>query len=1180
MEEENKTNPFDQFDTAAGNPFDMFDVTDEEEQTAETAQAGGEVPQQEPATLTEAQQGISDYADQLVSQVGSYERADLEAAGYGAEDIDAYQSYVEQKQAESALPLDTGEVAQSGGYPTDMYRNMPFEQAADYYYNIVLQDENVTEPPLGVGYAIYTDPQTGEQQYIAPPSPKMFSDGAKTGAWDLAAIGLANALGNAIELGGAGLEYVGVEGATEAADKLIPQANTGQSAMDALIVEGFPMLVAGGGAGNTVYQTLKAAPTAIRTVASLVAGELANATVSGNDAGTVLIGDNAMIPMLSGVDLEDGNAQDVIEARMNILLDGMLASGIVAGGVQGAVTIGKFGYNMTAKPILDVLSSSDAPMQESVIQDIYDQLLRLDGEDYTNPQVAFEVRDRIAQIVEENKTVILPMLDNVDEDFRITLDTMTALERGLQDGGDNNLTAIIQGIRNQAVQSNQPLTSAAVRAPMEQLDKQTDALLRTTGGETATDQTATMAASADALAAQGRQEVLTAAGAAEDATAAYTRGASELVADIANDMELSDEITRLAGAVGTEIDTTKTAARSQIISQVEQAYTTLTRQKNDLYAAIRGGEVDTEGLISILDDLPTEMVTQATQNVRNSSPVRGLLQVVRRQDVEDVTELGETFMRAETDEERLVRVQQYLDKNGMDFGFFYRNIRPEVSQLAEDMFQTSPTAGRNLRGIVNFIDGDMVAYVAREGDEELADAAEEALSFYKDTYAPLFRDGRLSDYSRLYDTTVGRTGSIAEDAQDLVDVPRFNEVNYQSGTRSIVDETLQGGDPALVGQFKRLLSMSEAGADPSPLASYMVADSISNAYDVLRASGGTDAQLGGFVSSLRQYSEALNANFPERAAELNGFVRAIEAAQGNREQLKQVMENAQETVRATLQDVQQSELRFFYRREFAGSDNPLLKDLATTSNPQASFRALMLSEQPDRIAAMEAIMDRVRAVTDPTEQKVLRDGIETAYLRIFRDQTISPRTELGNMRAILPSRITRSQEEMNSLYRMGEVIYADRPEVMEAVKGVSDIAAGVARSRNAVPVSSMSATAFNQAAMTATNRLIYMTVGPLNRMGTRIRSFVSTLVQNADATARANSVRDNILANPDLFVELSRKYNRQPNDQVLQNMLIRFVFEGGIRVTNPDTNTAPEDNYPVPLGFQNEEAPEPSFLFP
>jgi hypothetical protein len=200
-------------------------------------------------------------------------------------------------------------------------------------------------------------------------------------------------------------------------------------------------------------------------------------------------------------------------------------------------------------------------------------------------------------------------------------------------------------------------------------------------------------------------------------------------------------------------------------------------------------------------------------------------------------------------------------------------------------------------------------------------------------------------------------------------------------------------------------------------------------------------------------------------------------------------------------------------------------------------------------------MQRVSQINDPARQKIVKDGIETAYLRLFRDQTLSTRTEVGGSRAVLPTRIERSADEMNAMYQMGDVIYADRPEIMQAVRETSELASGITKSRNAVPVSSMSATAFNQQAATATSRLIYLTVGPLSKAGTRIRSIIGTAIEGADGATKAQGIRDKILANHNEFLRLSEKYNLQPNDEALQALLLRFMFEGGVRTANPATNS-------------------------
>ena len=1126
------TNPFDKFDT---NPFDEFD------------EEGAAADVEEPSVPDPRQDELNAYASRL-EKSGGYEIADFEAAGFTEGEISTFEVGVAKEQKASSVQPENEEPFQIGGYSTDMHSKFDtYSEAMSHYTDVVLTDPNVSPPPLGVGFAIFNNPQTGQKEYITPPSPTLFGDGAKSSTFDLAAVGLANFLGNAIELGGAVAEYAGIAGATKFAGNVLPGVDTGQSALDALVVEGVPMLVAGGGVGNAVYQTLKAAPQLLRASAALISGEVVNASGVENEAGTIAIGDNALFPLLRGIDMGDSEAEQVIEARMNVLLDGLMAGGIVSGAVSGAIQIGKLGHNLMVAPILDATYRAETAAERKVYEAIANAIVGVDKDVLADPVRLFEARNKIAEIIRDNKEVVLIRLNNVDADYKITLDTMSALERGLSGDDSSAIIAQVQGLRTAELLANSPLTPAAVRRPIAALDKETGELLRETGGETAQQQTVTMAVAADDLAQQGRDEVLEVSRLSQEAQDEYYRSASTLISDVTNDMELSDEITRLARAVGTDIDTTRTASRNQIVIQIQSGYEALTRQKNELYAVIQGGEVDIQGLIDVLDDLPTEQITQATQTLRQSSPVRNLLSTAKRRTVTEQDALGDIITRPETDEERMGRVTEYFMQERLDFGFFYRQVRPEISQLASDAYKTNPTVGRNLRGLVSYIDGPMVSTVAKSGDAEVAQAARDALQFYSDTYAPLFRDGKLADYAELHSNTIGRTAEGS-------DLP-INEVDYRTGTRNLITETMAEGSPAQVDQFKRLLSMPEAGGDPSPLAEYMVADTISQGYNSLRASSGTDAELGGFVSTLRQYAEALNEVFPERAAELNTFIKGVEDARGNRTLLESRMKEAKDRLQSTVEDVQNSELRFFFQREYGAAENDILKKMATSSNPQQSFRSLILSNETDRLAAMDAIMQRVSQINDPARQKIVKDGIETAYLRLFRDQTLSTRTEVGGSRAVLPTRIERSADEMNAMYQMGDVIYADRPEIMQAVRETSELASGITKSRNAVPVSSMSATAFNQQAATATSRLIYLTVGPLSKAGTRIRSIIGTAIEGADGATKAQGIRDKILANPNEFLRLSEKYNLQPNDEALQALLLRFMFEGGVRTANPATNS-------------------------
>jgi hypothetical protein len=1034
-------------------------------------------------------------------------------------------------------------------FTTDIYDDAPTFEDAMNTYGEFYNDPNTSRPFLGLGYALQRNPDTGETKYITPPSPRLFG-GAKTGFMDLAAVGLAQGLGNAIELAGAGLERLGLTGATEAADNLIPGVDTGESGMDALVVEGLPILASSLTAAGLALRATQGANLMLRGSAAALGGETAAAATSNNDAGSILIGENAMLPILRGVDLEDSEANDVIEARLNLLMDGMLAGGIVAGGVQGAVQLSKFAYGMAIEPLVNTLARGDAGIEDETINLLLRQLVDattgLSKDDMFDPNVRFQIAGRIAEMVSNNREVLVPYLTRLEDDLPIKLDSMSALARGLDGTNQQGVVAIGESLRRGVEQGSGVRTRAAVNAPSDALDQQTREYLEQVGGETAADQTRAMADAADALAGSGRREVVDAQGDLARATADYERSAVELVSDLANDIELSDEIDRLARVTGTEIDTTRTAARNDIVDRIETAYVQMNGQKNALYASLNGGDIDVGSLYDALANVKLDELSAQATTLRRTSPLKEIADLFQPRMVpEDTpsdsleivvgTTPGTQGMRQETREEVIERVQGWFarDPEMYNFGYFHQVIRPELSDLASSLFAKDDNlAGRVVRDIVDAIDGPMVDFVGRN-NPELADAAVEAKRYYREEYSPLFRDGRLREFSELYDGTIGRSADIGR-------------TDYRSGSRGIVDTTIRGGDAALIGQFRDLLARSEGGGNVNPLADYMVADAISSAAASLRASGGTDAQLGGFVGQLRQYSEALNENFPARAAELNDFANRVQAAQGNRQQLERLMNEAQERLKTTVDEVRNGELRSFFRREYGGSNDPVLRDLATASDPMPAFAAVLASNRNDTTATVTALMDRAASL-DPLQRRAVEDGIQTAYMRVFRERFLGRRVESGGSRPVNPARINMSLDETQSMFRVGDVIFKDTPEVMDAVRAMSELASEVASSRNASPIAAMSATEFNRQATTATNRIIYTIIGPLSRAGTRLRAGIGGFLQNAAPDERAAIIMDNIMADPAYFAELARRYNRQPNNPEAEQALLRAMTTAYVR---------------------------------
>lgn len=1041
-------------------------------------------------------------------------------------------------------------------FTTDIYDGMPYDQAMNLY-RAFLEDPNTTTGPLRL-YAFQTNPDTGERTFLMPPSRGVLGnpDAANTAFSDKLVLGGVDAVGDVLELGGAITDKIGLtENATETMRNAVPEVNTGDSTLDALTAEAPAIFSASLKGAQLAYNAAKNAPRVARAISTYLGAETGATLVSDSDDQSIAIGENAMVPILRGVDLEDTEANQVIEGRLNLLADGLIAGGVVSETARVGGKVFGLAYQLTAQPLVRALRQDPAGIENETITRVLDQLGSA-MEDYhrVDANGKYEIRQRITDVIEENKDVIVASLDTSDEALEFTVDTMTALNRGLPENEAGQLRSVLEGLRTGQTQQTGSATLQATNRPVRELQAGMESRIRDTGGETAAEQTQTMATAADELAEQGRREVSTAADQIARAEAALNARADDLIADLANDVELSEDIVRLGRVTGTEIDTARIGSRNEVLDRVRQGYETMRSRKNELYSAIEGGAIDVGSLYDALAGVRLDELSRQASSLRASSPLRQMAELFQPRMVPadgtstDIALRGaagnSSQMRQETRDEVIERVQGWFNRDPemYNFGYFNNIIRPELSTLANDLFQRNETlSGRAVRDIVNTIDNDMVDFV-RRSDPQLADAADEAKRYYQQEFAPLFRDGPLQRYSELYESTVGRD-------------PNIGRVNFGSGSRRLVDETMAAGDPDEIGQFRTLLSRTEAGADPSPLAEYMVADSIASAADSLRASSGTDVQIGSFVNKLRQYSEALRQNFPERAAELDTFAERVQGLQGNRDALQRTLDEAKAGLTETLDRVRNGELKSFFRREFGEVENPALRDLATASDPQAAFRSLIVNRNNNTTAAMRQIADRIDNAP-PESRRAIQDGLETAYMRLLRERFFGQTRESGNLRTLLSRNIKDSQEEVTSLFNVGEIVFRDKPEVFEALTTITDLAADTNLSRNARPIASMSPTEFNRQATTASNRLIYTFIGPLSRLGTRVRAGVGALLERYSPDERAARIMDNVLADPDYFVELARRYNRRPADTEARMRLTRALLAGLVR---PEPSEADDD---------------------
>lgn len=1103
------SNPFDQFDEEVGlNPFDQFD-------------AMGATDRPETASIPASQTRF----DESVPPEFQVPRENFEDFPAEPPEYTPFNARAE-------------------------YDGLPFRDGVQVF-NERLQGENVTRYGLanlfGLLPAYETGPD-GSRTFITPPTQRLnpFRFGeAKADRTSMAAEGMWNNLvGNFAEIGAAVYDWsMGKDDATRAVQGFFPNTNTEGDFTGALVNEGIPILASSLVAAGLIWRGAAGMNMVARGGLTFVGSEAAAAAASPSEGSTLITGENAYLPILKGVSFEDKDAAErVVAARLNMFAEGLALSGIISTAARGTGALAEAAYGLTARPIVNAVRNGEAPLEKDVVDSVVSKIIdsmNLTDRQLADPALRAELVDNIAQTLRENSEIMVPAINALGENpSAIAVDSMTALIRGVESPtgvgstlpADGRTIATAEGLRSGQIVRPGSQTQQAASAPIRNLDEQTEAFLRQTGGETPEAQLQTMAEGADALASTGREQVLSADSAARTARSTYEQEARSLVSDLTTDVELASEIERLARVTGTEIDVARTQNLDQVVSQIESAYVPIKAGKNERFNRLQGGAIDVESLYMALRDFNIDTLSDSSQSLLTSTPLRRIAEVFKG---------GPNA----TDAERIAAGKAFFDSNPevYDFGYIYNEIRPELSQLASKFYANNDKGnGAVVRSIINTIDNEMVDFV-RRSNPELADAVVEAKRFYSEEYAPFFKDGKLREFADIHDANF-RGDTL------------MNTVDYGDGVERLIETTLSQPQRKSIEQIKNLLERPEAGGNSEAIVDYMISDVMSRNWSSLRASGGADAQVDTLVQGLRDYSRVLRNSFGDKAREMDQFADNLQSLRGRREALAIEADRAEQAFRDTKNSVMNQELSSFLT-DMGTETNPILRELSTTSNPLAAFRRVLSSNAPENIDVVRRLIDRsdnLRA-TNPERADVIQDGMFTAYTTLLRRELFGyGRRTSGNVPALNTSNIQQNEENLRSLFSVGDEVFRDTPEIMETIRLVSGIARQTEASRTASPIVASSPTQFLREASTATNRLIYTLVGPLTRTGTRIRAGAAAVLENAAPDARAVKIMDNLLANPKRLADLMTTYNRQPTDPAAYDMLIRALLEGTTRPTTDD----------------------------
>lgn len=1051
------------------------------------------------------------------------------------------------------------------------YRNSPNTSRREDF-NVGEEDQNIIEKGIGYvadkmpfTYDTYTNPKTGKTSYLLPPRADTFAtnipvvgaaiqgvmdevapdflaeEKVDTSPEDKLAAGLATAGANVVEAGAAVVDTVAGTNTVDAVQKAVPTTSSGESGIlssDFLLVDMVPTVAAfiGGGsigvAANTGKVGAKIAEyspkianilnTAFKTISGGLAGETAVAATSSSDTGTLAIGENSlaselldennsMAQLLRGVSGGDSEAGKILAARSNIILDAYLSLGILSGAGELARVPGRFVANSILIPAYKGFMRGEEAVMRDVAIAIADAVSDI-GVTTTSAELS-AARENLVQILLANKDVTIEM-GNLDP-IQFTVDSMSAIGRSEVDGPTKQLA------RNElraGLTKGSPNLATKVDEPVRQLNQYVDQTEAALGGEEA------IAGAGEVIFDKAKSRMDVADAATVDMQTELLQAEQTAMLALKANPELAARVSKMTegGALGATGP--KDAARTSIVNDLEASKTAMDKIKDDKFNDIPSGlNFDAVGFAesiaeavrsaNVLDPsgksvMQNQLIQTIRSAIRKASSTADESQKIAADVSRMLVKSGVNPEDIELDVETLAEI---LKSKGVDFKVLYNQVRPQISKLASESFNAgNAAAGVRLRQIVHGIDGQIETLPDLNGGQ-IVPQVTEAMRYYTDEYAPVWRDGVLREVGDLYGTTIGRTSKRAPDGST-----QFNVVDWKDGTNRLIDDVFSGdaGRSASADQLVDLLKYGQENqfANADNAYDYLMSDFVLSIYN--KASGLTDEAIRPeeLTAKLQQIGRVLKDNFPEKANEFNAFFEGLTKATSNKDTLIQELKKAEVNATAIKKDIMTSELRYFVEK---------LGNKFDPNAPYASFKTLFNGD--NAVRETEALMAKAG------DSVAVLQGMKAAWHKNFREKMLRLPSNVDEVKAPNMRAGERETENYTFLEDVGRVVFADEPELIEVTRQLLDEAVRQRKNVTGQPIAGQSPTAYNQAvskqAAGAISSIIKFTIGPLDALGTKIGTVSTNVIKAINPDENVAAAHDILMSNPDLLIKYIREGN-------------------------------------------------------
>lgn len=907
--------------------------------------------------------------------------------------------------------------------------------------------------------------------------------------------------------------------------------------IDSLIAES-PGLVFGGlvgkGAVTGVMNLGPKLPSLVQNIAKFAGFDAGVAASVDEDLGGLLIGQDPKQKMINldswtggltkGIeyDIDAPEWEKTFAKRTNIFLDGLIASGIAQKGIEGVGGLGKLFYGFSIKPMITPFRAE--AKEDAIVKDMLDQILGVMGRSSDDAEA---VRG-IAELIKNNEEAFSTILKSIDEEeIKIGLSTMDAFEQGLSkidlskypDISDVNLARLkgtAQGINKGAESVTGGGSALQVKRgePTVAIENITSKIEDSVGGSQ------TVKSGVEAIQDAGTLEIQTARSNVDDLTERLNIAKGDIELLIKNDPELGPKLKALSELEEFNFSQLPRNSAEELETYIRKSFDEMTAKKDDLYKAVSGGEVDPEGIIDVLTQLSGQKLDIGLVGLNRASPVAELLNLTKKKMVKPKGWKTGDDLVEESDEVVFERVSDFLE--GISYGELY-SFRGDLARIKNDLFKSTDAVqiatARDFNDIIKYIDEDALDYAARQ-NPTLQDSVDAAKSYYSDTYAPVWKDaGVLEEYARNY--TIKKN------------LPNLPAGTLDTNTKLLTDII---DNPDAVNQTNNIVNLLRnsdiEGISASVIPDYIIGNAAVKIKNLLaRGKSFDDIEVSAVLDSLDNYGGTLSANFPEETLRLQTFVNNLRNQKGTVDQITSQLDDAVALSKTIEDDIYNKKLKDFF------------DDRNIPIQGEEGYAALTsILKRKQNLNLVDDLLEYGK--TDP----IILDALKASYAKTFREDVLGSVREFSGSRNLKTGATQVTTEELNNILESGRRIFADQPEIPEALESILDLSMVLTGARRAKSVAGQSDTAFITNAKQTSDRNITYIFGVLNRWGARVRSGITGVLNKLDTDFAM--ITDNILSNPDEFVRIANRIanNAEPSTFRKEVLLPWFTRSYGLAV--------------------------------